>query len=212
MGDARTDRDGGRVTGAAALRSAAALPGWSPRAPGGSPAGLVLAAVVYSPELGERVCACVAVGVSLADLERVAGLPKREQVYRWLVDHPDFAAAYTRARQALADVYAHEIIEIADEKLEPVVEEGRVIEYPDNKRRDSRIRTRQWLMGKLNREKYGEASRVEVREVRALGDLSDAELEALKRDMVRRLRGAAPVTIEQPRQAGVASHSESDEI
>lgn len=184
--------------GVDAVRGTDPLPGWAPRAPA---AVVARSRPTYTPELGSRVCSCVSVGVTLAELEGLPDMPTRQQVYRWLVDHPGFAAEYDRARRALADVYAHEIIEIADEKLEAVIEDGRVIEYPDNKRRDSRIRARQWLMGKLNREKYGEASRVEVREVRALGDLTDAELEALKRDVIRQLRGVAPPpVIEQPKQ------------
>lgn len=209
MGDGRTDR-----IGLDAVRGIDPLPGWSPRAPGGARLGSAPAAVVaYSPELGALVCQYVAVGFSLSAIEDMPAMPLRRSVYRWLVDHPEFATEYQRARQALADVYAHEIIEISDASTEPAIgDDGVVTAAPDARSRDVRIRTRQWLMGKLNREKYGEASRVEVRRVSQLGDLTDDELQALKADMMRRLKSRPPVIDQPAASVGIASHAAADEI
>jgi hypothetical protein len=51
-------------------------------------------------------------------------MPDRTTVYRWLEANPDFRDRYARAREALKDFYAEQILTVAfDERGDIVIEQ-----------------------------------------------------------------------------------------
>lgn len=76
-------------------------------------------------------------------------MPARSSVYLWFAAHPDFSDMYARAREEQADIFADEIVAIADGDGDP-----------NDKR--VRIDARKWVAGKLRPKKYGERQTTDV--------------------------------------------------
>jgi len=68
----------------------------------------------YSIEWAERFCGLIAEGRSVAEICASPDMPSQQSVYTWLRNHEDFLERYARAREAQADKYFQEIVEIAD--------------------------------------------------------------------------------------------------
>jgi hypothetical protein len=109
---------------------------WPPKATGRP--------TLYSPELGDRICALIAEGQSLRSITQMDGMPKAETVYGWLRTDPAFADMYARARVDGADAMSDDIIHIADD---PTLD-------PNDKR--VRVDARKWIAAKLKPRKYGD--------------------------------------------------------
>ena len=88
-------------------------------------------------------------------------------VFRWLDKHGAFRDMYARAREAQAEFYANQIIDIADET--PITEQP----YPDGgvtmridaagvQRNKLRVDARKWVAAKLLPRKYGERTHAEM--------------------------------------------------
>jgi hypothetical protein len=151
-----------RATGSNALR---ALP-----VPGSVSNGRATGApTLFSPELGELICARIAAGESLMQLCRDPRMPSRVTVGKWVRNDEkdpaktEFSIAYARARESLLEHWAEEITEIADDGTndwtDREVGHGRVIRTPDPEvvnRSKLRIETRRWLLSKLNASKFGD--------------------------------------------------------
>lgn len=120
----------------------------------------------YNNEIADSICELIAQGRSLNSICKDEGMPAAGTVYRWLFNHEEFQDKYTRARAAQADVYAEEIIEIADNSTDDLMflasedssgESGKpVIKHSAIQRARLQIDTRKWLAGKLRPKKYGE--------------------------------------------------------
>lgn len=72
-----------------------------------------------------------------------ADMPCESSVYKWLIQHAEFAQKYARAREILAEINANEIINIADNDGDPQM--ARV-----------RIDARKWWASKVAPKKYGD--------------------------------------------------------
>jgi hypothetical protein len=87
---------------------------------------------------------------------------------RWLAAHKEFRDQYASAREAQADYYAEEIIEIADDGSNDWMERKRgdeTIEVENHEvigRSRLRVDTRKWLMARMAPKKYGERVMQEV--------------------------------------------------
>ncbi len=68
---------------------------------------------IYSTALAETICARLEAGEPLAAICRDDGMPGVRTVLRWADENPDFAAQYTRAREAQAEWLDAEIQRIA---------------------------------------------------------------------------------------------------
>lgn len=99
--------------------------------------------VEYSPEIVARICAEIASGKKLIDVCAMEGMPTRAGFYKWMKEHAGVVDMYTRAREERADIFADEIVEIADTEEDP------------NKAR-VRIDARKWAAAKLNPKNYGD--------------------------------------------------------
>lgn len=101
----------------------------------------------YSVELAEQICDLVARGLSLRTICVKSDMPSTSTVCKWLTEHSEFSEQYARAREEQADVYADEIVEIAD-AVEPdsaAVSKAKL-----------QIDARKWKAAKLAPKKYGD--------------------------------------------------------
>jgi hypothetical protein len=90
-------------------------------------------------------------------------MPSKTTVMRWLAAHAEFRDQYAGAREAQADYYAEEIVEISDDGTNDWMERKRgdgETEEVENKevlnRSRLRVDTRKWLMARMAPKKYGD--------------------------------------------------------
>lgn len=94
-------------------------------------------------------------------------MPDRSTVFRWL-NTPSlerFCDQYARAREAQADRFAEEILQIADDgKNDTYVDENGVkrVDQDNVNRSKLRVDARKWLASKLAPKKYGDKQQVEM--------------------------------------------------
>jgi hypothetical protein len=110
----------------------------------------------------------MAEGETLRQVCRDPAMPARSTVYRWLSKIPPFADQYARAREALVEAWADEIIDIADDgTTDYVTKVGRngaeyeAVDQEHIQRSRLRVDTRRWLLSKLNPGQYGDHMEVE---------------------------------------------------
>src|SRR5690348_5558706 len=99
----------------------------------------------YSIEWAERFCALIAEGRSVAEICARPHMPSEQSVYTWLKQDEDFLERYARAREAQADKYFREIIEIADAATPETVNVARL-----------RVDSRKFTVARLAPKKYGD--------------------------------------------------------
>ena len=99
---------------------------------------------MYSQESADTICELIAEGRSLRSICREDNMPSKTEVFRWLAENEAFRNQYARAREAQADHYFDEIIEVADD------------ESLDANSRRVRVDARKWAAGKLRPKVYGE--------------------------------------------------------
>ena len=105
---------------------------------------------VYSPELGDLICRKIANGTPVSRLIEDGLVPSHSTMWRWQEANPEFRAAVERAQEARAEVWADQLIEIADNSdLDP------------NDRR-IRVETRWKVIGSLLYRRYGVKQQVDV--------------------------------------------------
>jgi hypothetical protein len=103
----------------------------------------------YSDETASVICELLAEGESLLSILKMDGMPGRTTLYRWIDENEQFRNNYTRAREAQADHFAEQIIEIADD---PTIEPDRI---------RGRVDARKWYTSKVAAKKYGDRSTTE---------------------------------------------------
>lgn len=123
----------------------------------------------YSAELTTTICTRLGLGESLREICRNEDMPSKTTVMRWLAQHQVFRDQYARARDAQADYYAEEIIEIADDGSNDWMErknsDGSTYEVENHEainRSKLRVDTRKWLMARMAPKKYGDRITQEV--------------------------------------------------
>ena len=113
---------------------------------------------IYTPELATEICRRLAAGQSLRKACEDPELPAKGTVLRWLTDPSipvEFRDQYAQARAEQADLFAEEIVEIADGE-DRVDAEGRLIEDAVAVQRDKlRVDARKWAASKIAPKKYG---------------------------------------------------------
>lgn len=112
----------------------------------------------------------IAEGESLRSICRDDGMPNKSTVFRWLADpgNGEFRIMYELARQAQADAYFDEIVDLADRPLEAVttVEKEVVCDkvlQPTTETRTAdaversklMVDARKWVVSRMNPKKYG---------------------------------------------------------
>ena len=132
---------------------------------------------LFTPELGLLICERLMDGLSLRKISKLPNMPAVVTVIRWLgqgdiyisqgVEHPlaEFRKQYAYAREAQADVYAEDCVDIADESTFDLTtdEDGKEIVNINHIQRDRlRIDARKWYASKLAPKKYGEKTQTEL--------------------------------------------------
>lgn len=97
----------------------------------------------YTDELADAICAQISEGTSLKDICLRDDMPARSTVYVWFRKIDGFMDMYVRAREERAELFADEIVRIADECEDP--QKARV-----------QIDARKWAAAKLNPKNYGD--------------------------------------------------------
>jgi len=123
--------------------------------------------VPYSRELATEIIERMTSGESLKSICRDPHMPRDMSVHQWVDEnHDGFALRYARARQALAEYWANEIVDIADS-----VRRGATAE--DIQAARLAIDSRKWIVAKLLPRSYGD--RVEqILSVEASAEPQDA--------------------------------------
>lgn len=120
----------------------------------------------YTPEIASKICVLLAEGKSLREICRVEEMPAEATVRLWVVDDREgFSAQYARAREAQADYWAEQIIEIADDGSHDVISDGDGNERTNQEviaRSRLRVDTRKWLMARMAPKRYGDKITQEV--------------------------------------------------
>ena len=116
------------------------------------------APTIKTEKLLDDICAGIALGKSARAMCMEVGISQRV-LWNWLATDEIFMQQYARAKERCADVYAEEIIEIADDSSGDirVLEDGR--EVTDNEfvqRSRLRVDARKWYASKLVPKKYGD--------------------------------------------------------
>jgi transposase-like protein len=118
---------------------------------------------IYSRELAERICAQLASSSkSLRAICQQPGMPVRSTIYLWFDEYPEFREMLDRAREEQLEAIADEILEIADDASNDLMqtEKGPALNRAAIARSKIRIAARQWLlthlMPKKNRAQYEE--------------------------------------------------------
>lgn len=108
--------------------------------PGGRPTD-------YTPDIGDRICACIANGHSATEACRQEGI-SRTAMYSWLRQHKEFADNYARAREDASDALIDDMREI--ERTEGDVQRAKLM--CDN---------RKWAAARMSPRKWGDRQQVE---------------------------------------------------
>ena len=77
---------------------------------------------ILTPELQEAILLQYAKGRSIADMCKDDGMPDRVTLWRWRRENDDFAAAFTRAREANAETIEDEMASIERRVLSGEIE------------------------------------------------------------------------------------------
>lgn len=105
---------------------------------------------IFSAELAEKICFRIAEAESMRSVCRDKTMPDKRTLLRWLRDDPDFRTQYMTAKDAMADYWAEDIVDIADENKKDV------------NRARLRVDTRKWLMARMAPKKYGDRTTAEL--------------------------------------------------
>ena len=138
----------------------------------------------YSPELANTICEELSEGKGLPEVCKALDVTCRV-VFNWLIKYPEFLEHYKLARDVQAEIWAAEVITIADDGKEDFVEVTRPngtkykkIDYENINRSRLRVDSRKWAASHAAPKKYGDNQRVEVS---GTVDLASAIAEGKKR-------------------------------
>lgn len=113
----------------------------------------------YSAETATAICVRLGLGESLREICADDTMPGKSTVMRWLAAHAEFRDQYASAREAQADYYAEEIIEISDDSSRDTYMDDNGNTRTDQEvigRSRLRVDTRKWLMARMVPKKYGD--------------------------------------------------------
>lgn len=140
---------------------------------------------LYTDAVAMEICTRMADGESLRRICEDAHMPDRTTIHWWLAagKHPEFVHQYACAREAQADHYAEEIVQISDDGANDtyMTDNGRATNQDVIARSRLRVDARKWYASKLAPKKYGDKLELagEVAVKRSAADLTDDELSAI---------------------------------
>jgi len=115
---------------------------------------------IYTEEIADTICERLCLGESLRRILKDEGMPSMPTVMRWLMNKPEFETKYVRARRMQAEVWADEMIDIADDSTNDYMkkkgkEEGVEVNQENLQRSKMRLEQRRWFAEKLLPKVYG---------------------------------------------------------
>ena len=143
----------------------------------------------YNMELLDAICERIARGESMRSICRDKSMPAMRTMFRWLREKPEFRQQYIYAKEESADLWAEDIVEIADnESSQPVLVDGVPLVGHDGEIvqtvtpssvAHARLRTdcRKWAASKLKPKKYGERITTEHQGGLQLTDMTEQQLD-----------------------------------
>lgn len=114
---------------------------------------------IHTKELADEICRRVAEGESLREVCRTPGYPADSTVRLWYIQNREgFAEQYALAKQAQAERWADELLEIADDGTNDWIErkDGKALNAEHINRSRLRVDTRKWLLAKVLPKVYGD--------------------------------------------------------
>lgn len=120
----------------------------------------------YTPQLGERICAEIAAGRSVRAICEDEWCPVSSTIFYWLAGNKQFSEQYAQAREQQAELFAEQIIEIADDArndfMERETEKGAIVlcDHENINRSRLRVDARKWVVSKILPKKYGDSVKV----------------------------------------------------
>lgn len=116
-----------------------------------------------TPQCVEEIIERVARGESMTSITKDSHMPSIGTVWNWVRKNEDFARLYHEAKKIQMDMYAEQIINIADDSVGDIrmaydkfgnkIPE---VNFEAVKRSELRVKARQWLMERLSSKKYNE--------------------------------------------------------
>lgn len=121
----------------------------------------------FTQEIAKAICDRLSVGESLRSICEDEAMPDKSTVMRWIgnPEHGTFRDHYACAREAQADFWAEEILDISDDSVGDVSIDDNGNIRPNSEfiaRSRLRVDTRKWLMGRMAPKKYGDRVTQEV--------------------------------------------------
>ncbi len=115
----------------------------------------------YTPKVAADICTRLAEGESLRAICRDGAMPGLSTVMGWLFggEHQDFSEQYASAREAQAEVWADEIVSIADDAAGDFnTDDGgkKAVDHENIQRSRLRVDARKWVASKLLPKRYGD--------------------------------------------------------
>jgi hypothetical protein len=98
--------------------------------------------VKRTPELANQICQLITQGLTLRQIGKLPHMPHKSSVLLWRAEDADFADQYARARDAQAEAFAEELLEISDGK-------------GDVQRARLKVDTRKFLMAQMAPKRWG---------------------------------------------------------
>lgn len=123
----------------------------------------------FTQEIADAICERLADGESLRSICLSDDMPSKTSVFRWLTANETFRDQYASAREAQADAFVDEMVDIADDtsrdfktKTNSDGEEYEVADTDHIQRSKVRIDTRKWVAARMQPKKYGDKVTNEV--------------------------------------------------
>lgn len=121
----------------------------------------------YDQKIAHTIYYRLADGESLRKICRDLNMPDRGTIIEWYNTIPEFRDLYDRARRMQLDLWAEEIIDIADDGTNDYVQresrDGRttvLVDFDHINRSKLRVDARKWMLASMQPKKYG--TRVEM--------------------------------------------------
>lgn len=117
--------------------------------------------VRWSPEVGERICALVSIGMSIAEICDLEGMPTVGVIRTWRAERPEFDAAYDQACESRIDYWVSRMFKSIDDTansaqiIDPKTQRTMIdpARVALTKVENENIR---WLLSKMHPLKYGD--------------------------------------------------------
>jgi hypothetical protein len=147
----------------------------------------------YTKAIGDTICTRLIGGETLRRICQDENMPARSTVYEWLASDKDFSAQYSMAMERRAEVWAEEVLEIADDTTGDtiVTEQGARMDKEFVQRSKLRVDARMFLMSKAAPKRYGAKAELDVNHKHSFEAMPDDELQATIAGLLAKAGGKA---------------------